>query len=438
VNRYTTFIVPTNTFTDAPANLKDGGYAVFRTNAYSDRTINIVWLYGLTNPNDIWFATYNIGRTPALSAWYKIPAGLDAGTVADAIITGNYQIKADCIEQGWWNWGSKSDNSKRIRYNALLKVNKYTVVNYNVSSAFDIYLGVAPYPGATEWSEYLYWTQGDGQNNKYFINHDGYLGIILRKHDNSDITPSEYNSIISVDSSPSCPKLDRLTCKIFRKVVCCGDSYTAGYIRTDEPAGTPSVMTHEDYAWPHYMETLTGNKWENCGSSGATTVTWQTVQRGLPKAQSLGKSQAYVIGLMINDVGTTYHVDIGTISDIGTDANTYYAQMSKIIRELHTINEDAIIFVNTCPRTDPDFAPYNKAVRDIVNAYKTTYHAHCVDLYNYKYLYDNASLTGDSLNGHFSAIGYEQFAEIYAYILSDYINSHITDFQSVHKIPYDE
>ena len=36
-----------------------------------------------------------------------------------------------------------------------------------------------------------------------------------------------------------------------------------------------------------------------------------------------------------------------------------------------------------------------------------------------------------------TAIGYERFAEIYKYVLSEYINTHITDFQDVHTIEYD-
>lgn len=400
--------------------------------------------YAITNDGYMTFNIRNHSDTSAtvdvsvFDGTVTIATNINTDLVEDATTSGVFAIYASRIEQGWWNWGNKGASFTRIRYNRLVKVSKGTVVNFTVGSTFDIYLGVAPAPGSREWSQYMYWTQGDGTEQKFLVNADGYLGIILRNHDGSDISPDDYTSTISIVSPAMFPTLNKLTCRIFRKVVCCGDSYTAGYIRTDEPAGTPSVMTHEDYAWPHYMETITGNKWENCGSSGATTISWQTVARGLPKAQSLGKSQAYVIGLMINDVGTTYHVDIGTSADIGTEANTYYAQLSKIIRELHTINSDAIIFVNTCPRNDSSFAPYNQAVRDIVNAYKETYHAHCIDLYNYLYLYDNASLTGDSLNGHFTAIGYEQFAEIYAYILSDYINSNISDFQSVHKIPYDE
>lgn len=225
------------------------------------------------------------------------------------------------------------------------------------------------------------------------------------------------------------------SCNIFKKVVCCGDSYTSGYI-----SGVTGISgTNEDYAWPHYMELLTGNTWINCGHSGASSITWLTWDRGLPKAQTAGKTQAYVLGLQLNDVSDSGRaVDLGTIEDIGADTDTtrtYYAGISRIIRELNTISPKAKIFVNTCPRTGGKYDTYNQALRDIVNEYKNTYPVHLIDLVNYKKYYDQIS--GDNVGGHYTAIGYERFAEIYKYVLSEYINTHITDFQDVHTIEYD-
>ena len=227
------------------------------------------------------------------------------------------------------------------------------------------------------------------------------------------------------------------TCKIFKRVCCCGDSYTSGHIVYKD--GT-SVQTNEEFAWPHYMSTLTGNEWVNCGRSGANVLTWQTWDRGLSKAKETGKVQAYVIGLMINDtaVGTDRYVSVGTIDDIGTDTETYYGGMSKIIRELNAISPEAKIFVQTCPREEDKFIPYNQAVRDIVAAYKGIYPVHCLDLHANIELYKSESLTKDSIGGHYTAIGYSQFAEILALIMSNYINENIKDFQDVHLIEYDE
>lgn len=224
------------------------------------------------------------------------------------------------------------------------------------------------------------------------------------------------------------------TCRIFKKVVCCGDSYTSGHIHLN---GSTADGTNEDYSWVHYMGAITGNEWVNCGSSGANVWNWQTRGRGLPKAKSVGKAQAYIIGLMLNDVSETMGEPLGTMDDIGTENNTYYAGMSKLIRELNSISPNAKIFVNTCPKENDTIALYNEAVRNIVAYYKDVYPIHCIDLYEKRDLYKVNSLISDLVNGHYTAIGYEQFAEIYSYVLSEYINNHVSEFQDVYKIEYD-
>ena len=54
------------------------------------------------------------------------------------------------------------------------------------------------------------------------------------------------------------------TCKIFKKVVCCGDSYTSGYIDVtpdgEEKTSETFSETNEEYSWVHYMSQMTGNK----------------------------------------------------------------------------------------------------------------------------------------------------------------------------------
>ena len=110
--------------------------------------------------------------------------------------------------------------------------------------------------------------------------------------------------------------VDDLTCSIFEKVVCCGDSFTSGHISTDK--GT--YPTNENFSWVRFMEKLTGSTYVNCGHSGANVWTWQTLERGLPKAKTVGKPQAYIIGLGLNDISNSDRaIPLGTIEDIGTE-----------------------------------------------------------------------------------------------------------------------
>ena len=268
---------------------------------------------------------------------------------------------------------------------------------------------------------------------QYYINLD--TGDVWHRTETGYQSTYNYSgwSVGQTDQSVYKTMVSSNTVSIFRKVVCCGDSYTSGHIYYDKEV----TETNENFAWPHYLELITGNKYVNCGRSGANVLTWQTDPRGLPAAQAAGKTQAYIIGLGLNDTaeGTGRYVPLGTPEDIGTNAETYYGGMSKIIRELNTISPMAKIFVQTMPNPSAIRKQYNDAIRTIVEQYKDTYPVFVLDLTNYEYLYDIPSITGDSSGGHYTALGYQQFAEILKIVISDFINGHITEFQNVHLIP---
>lgn len=232
-----------------------------------------------------------------------------------------------------------------------------------------------------------------------------------------------------------------MSAKIFRRVGCIGDSYTSGHIHLQ---GANAVVTNYDYAWPHYMSGLTNNKWTNFGQSGSTAKQWVVGASRLGEVKESGnKCQAYIIGLMINDQGSwsSYATPVGNKSDIGTDADTYYAWYYKLVQEVISVNASAKIFCNTCPNYANDFA-YNVAVRDIVAHCKSNgQNVYLCDLasdkYNNETYYKNPVFLSDAVNGHFTAIGYEFMAECYIRVLSDVINSNVAEFQNVFQIPCD-
>jgi hypothetical protein len=231
------------------------------------------------------------------------------------------------------------------------------------------------------------------------------------------------------------PTIEHNTCSIFKKVLCVGDSFTSGHIDLGE--GNYADQTNEDYSWPSYMARLTGNEYVNCGSSGADVLNWINRTRGGVKAQAAGVVQAYLIGLGLNDVWNE-NIALGTAADIGTDTNTYYAGMSKIIRWLNAISPKAKIFVQTMASNSSTHTPYNAAIREIVSVYADTYPVHLLDLAAYLPMYKTDLILGDKISGHYTAIGYQMFAENLRVIWSEYINTHIEDFQDVCSLPYDE
>ena len=227
--------------------------------------------------------------------------------------------------------------------------------------------------------------------------------------------------------------------RIFQRVGCIGDSYMAGYIQLQ---GQAAHGSNPNYSWPHYMEKITGNVFTNFAQSGSTAKQWVSGAARLDEVQAPGnKCQAYVIALMINDQGdwTSWATPVGTKSDIGTDADTYYAWYYKLVQEVIKVNSQAKIFCMTCFVYEPSYS-YNQAVRDIVD--------YCQDAGQNVYLCDTAQyrnssffqnpiFSSDRLSGHYTAIGYELMAEFHTRLLSDVINANVEEFQNVFEIEFD-
>lgn len=236
------------------------------------------------------------------------------------------------------------------------------------------------------------------------------------------------------------------TCSIFKKVCFCGDDFMSGYIHPQFGPQTPS-RNNPGYSWVHYLSQITGGEYINCGVSGASSKTWLLSTDGISKMQASGKAQAYVIAFGVNDSDTDgdSYLPVGTPYDIGTNENTYYAKMSKILLECYNVNQQAEIFFLTCPDCEDGlynssrYDDYNNAIKAIVGYYlDKAPNAHYIDLAAKKELFTAVtSLTGDRQNEHYSAVGYQQIARIIGKIWSDYINANVYKFRNVYTIPYD-
>lgn len=219
------------------------------------------------------------------------------------------------------------------------------------------------------------------------------------------------------------------TCSIFKKVCFCGDNLMAGK------------------SWVYFLRHITGGEYVNCAVSNTNAKTWLANDNGLEKLKASGRAQAYIIAFGVNDSDTTgdYYLPLGTSIDIGTNENSYYAKMSKIVTECYAINNSADIFLFTCPDGEngtynPErYDGYNQAVRDIATYYADKApNVFCIDLAANKDMFVNdTSLTSDRVNGTYSALGYQQIAQIIGNLWSAYINSNVNNFRNVNTIPYD-
>lgn len=223
----------------------------------------------------------------------------------------------------------------------------------------------------------------------------------------------------------------------FAKVCCVGDSYTAGA----QPYDHDHQGADPDYAYPACISRMTGRTWVNAGLGGVSCKTWMSTvsnHGGLDFTKKLGKVQAYYVALGINDRSHPQNkVPVGTKDDIGKEADTYYAQYSKLIRELHAISPEAFIFCATRAR---DRDAFDQAIVDIVNNYKTQGYRICLIDFNntYRDLWDDKFISQGMNQGHFLAVGYERMAETIRIAVSDYMAKNVRDFNVLSYIPYDK
>lgn len=346
------------------------------------------------------------------------------------------------LELGNYSRGVKADNSARARYNLPL----LPPFSIETNSGYWIHT-ISKIDKDDNYIDFV--NVGDSTYAK--TGNDGYKYLVtFKRTDNSDISSVE-GIVKKLDYTPICNLAENLVdynklshaVKIFERVGVIGDSYAAGYIKNDEQERVIAT----NYSWPCFMQGRTARTWTNFAKSGSTCKSWVNRVENFSNLDLMEregqKCQAYVIGLQINDVNPTNPNSTptaGTISDIGTDNDTYCAYLYKLIQAVVAINSDAKIFVCTCPKNSDAEGSHNDIVRQVVAYCKTTLsqNVYCLDLVaNQLYFTQSSVFTADAINGHYTAIGYEYMAEVIDILLTELINSNLSDFQNVCRIPFD-
>lgn len=335
-------------------------------------------------------------------------------------------------------------------HNTLLPLSAYGVYHIMWSSTYGLITADYKAASITEDDIILFTIYIDGFNNVGNI-------IACDAMLNSIYVNNEKWIAEAVEKETEIP-YNQNTCAIFQRVVCIGDSATAGHIdygydANGELSTSVKIRRNEAFAWPAFMAKLTGNEYVNLGISGATAETWldRAVFDETNKTLTVTDSQtpftetvtdtdkvhAYLIGLGLNDSALfdveteTPNLLIGSVDNIGTSANTFYGKYSQIIENIHRVSPKAKIFVQTMIDTTLNRDNYNAAIKEIAEAYENV---HVLDWHAYKDLYEVNTIVNDHIGGHWTAISYQQFAEILRHIWSEYINGHISDFQDIHLI----
>lgn len=211
---------------------------------------------------------------------------------------------------------------------------------------------------------------------------------------------------------------------MYHRIGVFGDSFSCGSIY--DSAGNP-VGRHENLSWIADMARRNGCDYKIYGFGGATTKTWltnTTYGKGLYDSAT-DKCGLYFLAFGINDSATSSY--LGSESDIGTNADTFYGNYSKIIDLIMTKEPNAHLVMLGCGRTGSRYAPFTSAIETIANHYNIPYYDQFDDYYIASGKYD-----GEMYAGHPTAQGYaslskaiERMYEIVSYTYSAYFKDYL-------------
>lgn len=222
----------------------------------------------------------------------------------------------------------------------------------------------------------------------------------------------------------------------FRTIGVVGDSLASGECVSSDSHN----LDLYDHSWLQYMARFYGFTGYNFSKGGLSTRTWLTDTKGWALAQQSGKEcNAYIIGLGANDL-TILGQDnsyLGSVSDIGTSADTYYGNYSRIIANLKTIRPKAKFFLLTLSYNyvdNPDrragSLAFNEAIKYIA---EHTENCYLIDISDDPFYYSSI-VTTNKRSGHYNAISYNAQGMHLAEVIGDYMFNNMDQFRKVEFI----
>lgn len=219
----------------------------------------------------------------------------------------------------------------------------------------------------------------------------------------------------------------------FDTVGCIGDSLASGECVYDGGA-----IDKYDISWGQIMARMNGNTAFNFSIGGLTTRTWLSRYTGnnpTDDAFQENPCQAYIIALGQNDSysGDSRFVQLGTVEDIGTETDSFYGNMSRIIAKIKALQARAKIFIMTDPYEVNETGGYNDAVRYI--AAHTT-NCYLIDLYTYALNIDPHDRNNSALwrGGHLTTTGYFLSAKIINTYIDWIMKNNLAEFKYIQFI----
>lgn len=212
---------------------------------------------------------------------------------------------------------------------------------------------------------------------------------------------------------------------LFQRVGVVGDSYASGELWKD---GT-NLGDIYSISWLQQLARLYGFTGFNFSEGGLTTRSWLTSTKGLSLLQSSTACDLVLCCLGINDYYSLGESYLGSPSDIGTNADTFYGNYSKIINSIKTKSNKTRIILFTLANTDnlPLIENFNTAIKNIATHYKIP-----VGNLNANY-YIKSSNYKQMIGGHPTFVNYNGLSTAYSEIIRDVIVDNQSYFNSLYQ-----
>lgn len=200
---------------------------------------------------------------------------------------------------------------------------------------------------------------------------------------------------------------------VFKKIICIGDSITAGTFNYNHPSS--GYLSDTDYSYPEYLGKLTGLDVTNFGRGGySATQFWTAYQN-----HDWSGFDAAIIMFGINDALQ------------GDTTATYKSSLTSLINSLKSYNSGIKIFLATLtPAYSDGVTTFNgmiTATRELAESLTDVY---LIDINRYSECHKGTPYE----QGHLTAIGYYQMAHEFMALISFEIQAHLSDFANVQFI----
>lgn len=208
-----------------------------------------------------------------------------------------------------------------------------------------------------------------------------------------------------------CFYTDTHECKVFKKILCIGDSLTEGRCEY-KVDGTNKEFTATDYSYPTFLKAFTGRDVTNAGDAGETTVSWYNIHQN----DDLSGHDACIIALGRND----YVPD-----DRETTDEQRIEALNAIITKVKTENPQITIFLSTLINyyVGDGADGMNAVIRSVAESVDGV---HLVDISTYGQM-----VAGVDNYSHCTAVGYATLAEYYYNYISYIISRNHANFKNV-------